>query len=569
DSANSAFLALINSPEIRKSRRIKLCRAFEDFQKNREEVFWTQRAIQVSTEVTTNEVVAVQRTGGKKAQLEYQREGAGLGTFSAVDELIGDSDNTGSDTGSAGEGPSCSSNEPHGLDDAVEDVEEQDGFGRGTPLQKSQIPRTSVKASGPGRGILPHYYFGRFGRFGAGAGTNSRQTKKNTIHGSTTAVQSKKMKKADEKFTETARRSLQRRHSTLGPKWHLNSGTVVEDVLLQAGLELTVDHPIRSFMIDLQDMYTESLFSPQDWTEIKSNLPPTATYSTETEAYLDTLASVVKEQDIISILNSRPLDPEKIIVYRSVESWCDLYDMDPSPFALDLSEDWWMKNAWNSTRLLAKAVPGSFIITGDITGIDSASRRNNKERHVNITPLNNRKRMGVRADMIWRTVEAPVRDWMIGEAARKWDENAGKYIEESTFKIPRQLHDILSARSQEVGGTHRLRNAWIPGLVFGGPVVQRVGLCWGAQGTNVTRLKRWRPARIYPKLRELSSSLNTIRQLLLTRAETLHLIDEYYRAKQEQQNQERAQASHHPDNDDDWRGAEDFRDLLSSSPRRL
>lgn len=377
------------------------------------------------------------------------------------------------------------------------------------------------------------------------------------------------MKKADEKFTETARRSLQRRHSTLGPKWHLNSGTVVEDVLLQAGLELTVDHPIRSFMIDLQDMYTESLFSPQDWTEIKSNLPPTATYSTETEAYLDTLASVVKEQDIISILNSRPLDPEKIIVYRSVESWCDLYDMDPSPFALDLSEDWWMKNAWNSTRLLAKAVPGSFIITGDITGIDSASRRNNKERHVNITPLNNRKRMGVRADMIWRTVEAPVRDWMIGEAARKWDENAGKYIEESTFKIPRQLHDILSARSQEVGGTHRLRNAWIPGLVFGGPVVQRVGLCWGAQGTNVTRLKRWRPARIYPKLRELSSSLNTIRQLLLTRAETLHLIDEYYRAKQEQQNQERAQASHHPDNDDDWRGAEDFRDLLSSSPRRL
>lgn len=30
-------------------------------------------------------------------------------------------------------------------------MEEQDGFGRGTPLQKSQIPRTSVKASGPGR----------------------------------------------------------------------------------------------------------------------------------------------------------------------------------------------------------------------------------------------------------------------------------------------------------------------------------------------------------------------------------------------------------------------------------
>jgi hypothetical protein len=62
--------------------------------------------------------------------------------------------------------------------------------------------------------------------------------------------------------------------------------------------------------------------------------------------------------------------------------------------------------------------------------------------------------------MIWRTLETPVRVWMIGEAARQWDENAGKYVRESTFKVLRQLHDILSARSLEVGGAHRLRNVW-------------------------------------------------------------------------------------------------------------
>ncbi|KAG0288458.1 hypothetical protein BGZ98_004255, partial [Dissophora globulifera] len=157
--------------------------------------------------------------------------------------------------------------------------------------------------------------------------------------------------------------------------------------------------PIHSFMVDLQDKYIESLFSSQDWIEIKSNLPPSATYSTEQPRYLDILAGVIQEQDIIS--------------------------MDPSPFALDLSEDWWMRNAWNSTRLLAKAVPGSFSISGKVTGIDSASQRSNKERHVNITPVNNRKKMCVRADMIWRTVEAPVNDWMIGVAAKHWDENAG------------------------------------------------------------------------------------------------------------------------------------------------
>lgn len=391
--------------------------------------------------------------------------------------------------------------------------------------------------------------------------------RKNTAHArSTIADQPKKKKKADEKFADTARSSLQRRHSTLGPKWHLGSGTVVEDVLLQAGLELTVDHPIRSFMIDLQDKYTESLFSPQDWIEIKSNLPHSATYSSEAAAYLDTLADIDEEQDIISVLESWPRDPEKAIVQGCVASWFGLYEMDPSPFALDLSEDWWMKNAWNGTRLLTKAVPGSYIITGEVTGVDSASRRNHKERHVNITPQNNRKRMGVRADMIWRTVNAPVRDWMIGEAAKQWGENAGKYVQESTFKVPRQLHDILSARSQEVGGAHRLRNAWITGMVFGGPVVQRVSLCWGAQGSNVTRFKRWTPARIYPSLEELPLSLKAARQLLLVRAETLRLIEEYNRAKQEEWKQERARASHHNDSEDDWRGEEDWRDLLNSSP---
>ncbi|KAF9578770.1 hypothetical protein BGW38_005274, partial [Lunasporangiospora selenospora] len=299
-------------------------------------------------------------------------------------------------------------------------------------------------------------------------------------------------------FAETARSSLRRRHSTLGPKWFLEPGTVVEDILLQAGLELSVDHPIQSFMVDLQDKYTESLFSQQDWTEIKSNIPASAAYSAEAAKYLDALEDIVQEQDINSVLDRRPLDPETAI---------------------------WMNNTWSGSRLLAEAVPGSYIITGEITGIDSTSRRNNKERYVNIAPQNNRKKMGVRADMIWRTMEAPVRDWMIGEASRQQDENAGKYVRESTFKVPRQLR----------------------------PVVQRVSLCWGTQGTNVTRLKWWIPARVYPGLKKLPLSLNAGRQLLLVRADTLRLIDEYNHAEQEERKEKRARAGYHYDNDDDWR----------------
>jgi len=80
-------------------------------------------------------------------------------------------------------------------------------------------------------------------------------------------------------------------------------------------------------MVDLQDKYTESLFSPQDWTEIKSNLPATATYSKETAEYLDTLEDIVQEQDIVSMLKTRPHDPEKAIVHRCVESWYMLHSL--------------------------------------------------------------------------------------------------------------------------------------------------------------------------------------------------------------------------------------------------
>ncbi|KAG0239415.1 hypothetical protein BGW41_007679 [Actinomortierella wolfii] len=128
DSANDAFLALIHSPEIRKSRRAKLHRLFDQFQKNEEDLFWSQRAVQVSTMVTTNETaIAAQRAGSTKAILEYERYGTDLDSLSAENQLIDDSDDSESctepkspDTGLS----SSVSRDPLEVDDAVEDVEQ-------------------------------------------------------------------------------------------------------------------------------------------------------------------------------------------------------------------------------------------------------------------------------------------------------------------------------------------------------------------------------------------------------------------------------------------------------------
>ncbi|KAI1305593.1 hypothetical protein EDD11_004907, partial [Mortierella claussenii] len=116
---------------------------------------------------------------------------------------------------------------------------------------------------------------------------------------------------------------------------------------------------------------------------------------------------------------------------------------------------------------LSKGVPGSLMLTGDMTSVDSTVRRNSKDRLTNITPHAARKKLGIRADLIWRSMAVPEKDWGIDEAAKTWDDSGHKYIHESVFKLPRQLHDVLVARTMEVGGADRMREVLVPGLVIG------------------------------------------------------------------------------------------------------
>ncbi|KAF9080094.1 hypothetical protein BGX23_002651 [Mortierella sp. AD031] len=409
--AHEAYSSLLESQHIRQCRRKRLHEAYNSFRARNEEGFWAERALLVNSAIAAKKsAVMIQEAGLQEADSGLHRYPSDLNSNATHLNIEAETEAYVNSEVVARKNTAPASKDDHGED--LDDTEEVDDMYNDNPSEgidpasdTNAVDDVSQAADG-------------------GALDNVDVAAPGYAYPITTLKDLER-----EPGPTFARSSLQRRHSALGSKWLLESGTVVEDVLLQAGLGLSVDHPICSFMVDLQDKYTKSLFSPQDWVEINSNLPASAAYSTEAAEYLDALEDIVQEQDIISVLDSRPRDPDKAIVHRCAESWCDLFGMDPSPFVLEsvLSEDWWMNNAWSGARLLAKAVPGSYIITGEATGIDSTSRRNNKERYINIAPQNNRKKMGVRADMIWRTLEAPVRDWMIGEAARQWDENAGKY----------------------------------------------------------------------------------------------------------------------------------------------
>ncbi|KAF9080389.1 hypothetical protein BGX27_005498 [Mortierella sp. AM989] len=98
---------------------------------------------------------------------------------------------------------------------------------------------------------------------------------------------------------------------------------------------------------------------------------------------------------------------------------------------------------------------------------------------------------------------------------------------EGIFKLPRQLHDILVARTSEVGGVDSLRKEYVCGLLTGGPVIQRVQICWGTKGKNITRYFRSPERRLFSTVQELCMSVLAIHDLLVLRATTLRLCCTY------------------------------------------
>ncbi|KAG9061325.1 hypothetical protein KI688_007303 [Linnemannia hyalina] len=228
-----------------------------------------------------------------------------------------------------------------------------------------------------------------------GALPSATLSSRTTSSTSPTAPALSSSQKCRKSFTKKNRRSLEGRYQALGEKWILASGTIVEDVLYTAGSD--EDCASFSFMLDLDDAKTKVLFSEEDWEEIISDLPPYEHYGKGAGEYLDKCMEVASREDMRKILEKRQDDPECKIIYYCMDQW-----------------------------------------NQDIGTVD-------------------RKKIGVKADFLWRTISSPGIDWSVGESATVWDPASMKYRNEGVFKLPRQLHDILVARTSEAGGVDSLR----------------------------------------------------------------------------------------------------------------
>ncbi|KAF8931921.1 hypothetical protein BGZ47_011628 [Haplosporangium gracile] len=400
DSAIASFKALLQSSRIPLKRRQVLNDEFDKFRKHHEEQFWTTRALKLNSKTSAQRLACVaQDTAVDEASAAY-------GNI-PVPSLLSAEDNTGAGLEVAAVGEN------------VHDMK---------------------------RGFYDDERFNQPG---------------NTIDAYDDDIGPDNERDAQNSNAEQSPRTKKRKSST--QKWTLESGTVVEDILLEAGKQMKDFHPIHSFMLDLRDKITWQLFSKEDWIEICDNLPDGSPYSKEASGYLDEFERVETLKDLQDLLDKHP---------RHIES--------------QLKERWAEDNV-----------------------------RKRKEKN------------GVRADLVWRTVTSPETDWAMAGAAEVWCLQGNKYISESKFKLPRQLLDVLIDQTMEVGGANELRDAMVSGLIIGGPCLQRIGLCWGAASDNVTRIIKMDATRLDARVGHLSISLLAIHELHCFGTSTIQLISLY------------------------------------------
>ncbi|KAG0008050.1 hypothetical protein BGZ80_003915, partial [Entomortierella chlamydospora] len=228
-------------------------------------------------------------------------------------------------------------------------------------------------------------------------------------------------------LTEKGRRSFSERYKRLGKKWVLQSGTVVEDVLFEAGSKTNCD--TYRFMLDLDDPSVKRLFSLEDWKEITAGLPSQEMYSDAAAIYLDSFCKVKTSEELEKALQIRPNDAECQLIYYCLVQWLDIYKTtDPSPFSIvnTLGGTWWLNSAWGICSRLTNGIPYAFMIPVEKPGHQSSNRDKD------LTKMGSRC-VGYNAELSWRTPIAPERDWAVVNVERDLGPQTDKNRYEGTL----------------------------------------------------------------------------------------------------------------------------------------
>ncbi|KAF9323566.1 hypothetical protein BG006_001330, partial [Podila minutissima] len=225
---------------------------------------------------------------------------------------------------------------------------------------------------------------------------------------------------------------------------------------------------IHSFIIDLESVEMRRKFGA-DWKAVAAR-PSPPDLDEELKDYLMTF-NVATMTDLQRVLakpypHQEELDPGKHFDFKwikdTVSLWSNMYTKSPSPFATKgLTELYWRIHVWSCIDTLFDSIDETMFLPGEGQALDSMTRRNQDNK-------TGRKKPGYKTDGTLRTVQIPPADWLVVEGNKALDIFGAKYLQESGWKVPREMHDILYGRMKDTT-PEAARQIQIPGLLLSGP----------------------------------------------------------------------------------------------------
>ncbi|KAG0331889.1 hypothetical protein BG004_001466 [Podila humilis] len=321
-------------------------------------------------------------------------------------------------------------------------------------------------------------------------------------------------------FTSEDYRIFAEAYLNIRQKVTLPSGRILEDVLFQEGLTKKTHHLIHSFIVDEDDDGVRRLFDSGDWTFITAERPREVVLDDlDVVTLLESFQGLASTSDVMKALQDRPArlganynfskDFELKWLFDSISKWADLYNIQPNVFTIDgLTEYFWRSNVWSILDSLFYDLPNFILVGGESWGIESTKRRNQQKKS------GGKKIGGSKGDGYLREFGPKRADWLSIEGAKQWDTDGIKYKRESTWKIGRQLHDILRSRIGEMD-PKRAMDLNTYGFIFGGPTIQ-LHLMSSIGGTT-TILRRRKPLTIASSVEEFGNNVIILEFMLLVK----------------------------------------------------
>ena len=234
--------------------------------------------------------------------------------------------------------------------------------------------------------------------------------------------------------------------------WTLKTGTKVETVVYEFAKSLRRESYLHSFIINDADAETRSLFSPEEWKEIR-------TFKAKEKPKLDPChKNLLKKYTTNDIRKLRSLLFESFTPdgkeYNRNDHFCldsinnayrgilRLWEMDNNPFDSSKLEGWFAMNIWS--RLIDPALDDLNVnlIRGEGMSFASSERKNAQRK------VNTYKKFGRKGDGVFRLPNSRLEVGAI-EAGRKYEEKSGTKHLSDSLKLSKMLKDMMDKLIKE------------------------------------------------------------------------------------------------------------------------